>query len=134
MLRRKTKRATPPESPTDYPVHTFIKTEKGYFYITAPTKRFRIVTERCLNSWAPPRVVETTEAAVGRYRIASKLKFRNGSLIHNLSDGKIYLIVDGKRCQIIDPDVLERIGAVYDDAVTVSQDEVNLHPEGETLT
>jgi hypothetical protein len=75
----------------------------------------------------------SSEAAVSKYRIGSKLKFRNGSLIHNLGDGKIYLIVDGERRHVTNPDVLETIGATWKSVVRVSVDEVNLHPEGEPL-
>lgn len=61
------------------------------------------------------------------------MKFRNGSLIHNLSDGKIYLIVDGKRRQMVSPEAFDRIGAKMNEAVTVSKDEINLHDLGEEI-
>jgi hypothetical protein len=110
-----------------------VKTQRGYFYIASPAKRYRVLSERVLNSWAPPRVVDTTEAAVSKYKTTSKLKFRNGSLIHNLADGRIYLIVNGKRCHIESPDVLSRLGATTSDIIHVSSDEINLHELGEAL-
>lgn len=131
MFRRKAK--TLPESPVDYPAGTFISTQRGYFYIVSPSKRYRILSERVLNSWRPLRVVETTEAAVANYRISAKLKFRNGSLIHNIADGRIYLIESGERRHVTSPDVLERIGATGKDVVTVSIDELLLHQEGEAI-
>jgi hypothetical protein len=112
----------------------FIHTEKGYFFIVNASKRYRLISERAVASWRPHRIVETTEAAVSKYRIAAKMKFRNGSLIHNLADGKIYLIVDGKRCQMVSPEALDRIGAKLSEAVTVSKDEINLHELGEEIT
>lgn len=123
-----------PTSPTKYPAGTFIETEAGYFYIVNEAKRYRVTTHRCLASWRPHRVAQSTEAAVGRYRISSKMKFRNGSLIWNISNGTIYLIESGKRRAIISPDALTRIGAVYDDAVPVSLDEILLHEVGEELS
>jgi hypothetical protein len=123
-----------PTTPSNYPVGTFVHTEKGFFYIVSPTRRLRIITRRCLESWAPPRVVLTSESAVSKYVIGiTKMKFRNGSLIHNLADGKIYLIEEGKRRHVTDPDVLETLGASWKDVTRVSLAEVNLHPEGETL-
>jgi hypothetical protein len=86
-----------------------------------------------LDSWSPHRVVRTTEAAVANYRIASKMKYRNGSLIHNLADGKIYLIEDGKRRHVQSPDALERIGAVRNEIISVSLNEIQLHEIGEPL-
>lgn len=126
-------RTSLPTTPTEYPAGSFIKTEAGYFYIVNSAKRYRITTTRCLASWRPHRVVDTTEAAAKRYRITSKLKFRNGSLIWNIANGMIYLIESGKRRQVISPDALARIGAVYDDAVPVSLDEILLHDVGEDL-
>jgi hypothetical protein len=122
-----------PTKPTEYPVGSFVRTSKGDFYIITSSKRYRIISKRILDSWSPPRLIETSETALKNYRITSKLKFRNGSLLHNLSDGKIYLIEEGKRRHIISPDAFERIGGRYKDAVTVSLTEINLHEEGEPL-
>jgi len=132
-MLRKTK-TDPPTSPVEYPSGCFVKTEKGYFYIVNDSKRYRLTTKRVLDSWNPHRVIETTEAAVRGYRITAKMKFRNGSLIHNLADGKIYLVSDGKRRHVTSPDVLVRIGATRKDIVSVSLDEIKLHEEGVPLS
>lgn len=131
-LRRKTPRL--PTSEVSYPLGTFLKTEKGYFFIFSENRRLRFLSKRGIDSWSPHRIVETTEAAVGKYKIYSKMKFRNGSLIHNIADGKIYLIESNKRRHITNPDVLTRIGATRKDVVSVSLDEIRLHEEGEPLT
>lgn len=123
-----------PTTPTEYPLGTFVKSESGYFYIVSEAKRYRIVSERCLASWRPPRVVQTSDVALSRYRIVKKMAFRNGSLIWNISDGKIYLIESGKRRHITSPDALDRLGAVHKEVMAVSLDEVNMHPEGEALS
>lgn len=120
--------------PVEYPSGAFVHTEKGYFYIVSQTKRYHLISERVLTSWSPQRIIETSEAAVVKYRIAAKMKFRNGSLIHNIADGKIYLIVDGQRRAIVSPDVFKLIGAKRSHTVTVSKTEANLHEEGAPLT
>lgn len=137
MFRKKTL----PTTPTDYPAATFVKTEMGWFYIVGPGKRFRVMSQRVLDSWAPPRVVETTEAAVSKYRIVAKIKFRNGSLIWNISDGRIYLVENGKRRWVKSPEAFYCIGLDPTDLKfnmkkiqCVSQEEINLHPLGEDLT
>jgi hypothetical protein len=130
---RLTQKRVLPTTPTEYPVGTFVESEKGYFLIAKDSKRYRILSTRILDSWRPLRIAKTTEKALAKYRIAAKLKFRNGSLIHNLADGRIYLIVDGKRHPVVSPDVLERIGAVGRDIVTVSKQEVEMHPLGEEI-
>jgi hypothetical protein len=56
--------------------------------------------------------------------------FRDGSLVKDISDGKIYLISDSKRRHIIDPDVLEWMGT---EVLTIGQKELFVHPEGDKL-
>lgn len=131
MFRRR--RATTPTEPVVYPSGTFIHTEKGYFFIVDNTKRYRLISERAVASWRPARIVETSEAAVAKYRIAAKQRFRNGSLIHNLADGKIYLIVDGQRRHMVSPEAFERIGAKPSEAITVSKNEIEMHELGEEI-
>lgn len=125
------------KTPTEYPFGTYVETEAGYFFIKDASKRYRITTGRCLDSWRPHRVVKTTEAAVKRYRIAAKMKFRNGSLIWNISDGKVYLIEDGLRRWVRNPDVFWKLGLdptkTMKEVVWVSMDEINLHREGDDL-
>lgn len=125
-----------PSKPIDYPIGTFIETEKGYFYIAAPLKRYHLISKRTLDSWNPPRVVKTTEAAVSRYRVAAKMRFRNGSLIHSLIDGKVYLIENSLRRPLVSPEAFERIGSHVRDKsiVTVSAEELRLHQLGEELS
>lgn len=138
MFRKKT--LPPPTTPTEYAAGTFIETEKGYFYIVGPGKRYRIVSRRVLDSWSPQRLVQSTEAAVVKYRIAAKMKFRNGSLIWNLSDGKIYLVENGRRRWVKNPEWFARVGLDATDLAfnmkriqLVSLDELNLHEAGEDL-
>lgn len=127
---RRSQQVTLPTEPTEYPNGSFIETELGYFYIFSNSKRMRFISKRCLDSWNPQRIIVTSEAAVSKYRISSKMKFRNGSLIHNLGDGKIYLIESGKRRHVTSSDALERIGASRSEVVSVSLDEIKLHELG----
>lgn len=138
MFRKKT--PTPPTTPTEYPVGSFLETEKGLFYVAAPGKRYRVTSHRVLASWSPPRLIKTTEAAVVKFRIAAKMKFRNGSLIWSLGDGKIYLVENGKRRWLKNPEWFYHLGLDPTDLAfnmkkiqMVSHDEINLHEAGEDL-
>jgi hypothetical protein len=132
MMFRRYQQTTPTE-PVEYPIGSFVKSELGYFYIFSNSKRMRFISKRVLDSWSPHRVILTSEVALEKYRVSSKMKFRNGSLIHNISDGKIYLIEEGKRRHVTSPDALERIGAGRSEVVSVSLDEVKIHELGEEL-
>ncbi len=135
MLKKlkKTSQKSLPSDNVEYPVGSYVKSPAGYFYIVSSNKRYRFTTDRVLDSWKPLRVILTSDKALEKYRIAAKMKFRNGSLIHNISDGRIYLIEQGKRRHIVNPDVLEQIGATKKDVVLVSLDEIKLHEIGEEL-
>lgn len=120
---------------SEYPVGIFLETEKGYFYVSAPGKRMKFTTKRVLDSWSPQKVVQASESwpAVQRLRVSSKMKFRNGSLLHCQADGKMYLVSEHKLRHIKNPDVLDGLNRKRTEAVWVSEDEINLHEKGEPL-
>ena len=132
MLKKKHTTLLPSKS-VAYPVGSYVKSEAGYFYITSNTKRFRFISKRVLDSWNPQRIIITSELALSNYRIAAKMRFRSGSLIHNISDGKIYLIESNLKRHIINPDALVSLNAKTSDVIVVSLDEINLHETGENL-
>ena len=130
-MRRKTQKPIR----TEFPSGTFLHTEKGYFYVHSPTKRYRFLTKRVLDSWAPHRVVEASESepGVARLKIAAKMKFRNGSLLYSQADGKMYLVSENKLRHITSPDWLTNLSLDRRAAVRVSESEINLHEKGEPL-
>ena len=103
-------------------------TEKGYFYIKG-NKRFNFVSERAMRSWALP-TINTSEAMLVKFPMAGILGFRDGTLVKDISDGKIYLISDSKRRHVIDPDVLEWLDV---EIIQIGQKELFVHAEGEKL-
>jgi len=103
-------------------------TENGYFYIKG-LKKFKFISERAVGSWNLP-VVYTSEDKLNGFKLYGTLGFRDGTLIKDISDGKIYLVSDSKRRHIVDPDVLEWLNA---DIITASQKEVMIHEEGDNL-
>lgn len=103
-------------------------TEKGFFYIKG-SKRFKFISERAMTSWSLP-IIKTSESMMLKYSMAGVLGFRDGTLIKDISDGKLYLISDSKRRHVVDPDVLEWLGS---EIVNVGQKEIFVHAEGEKL-
>ena len=123
-----------PSKPLVYPVGSAIRTEDGIYYIKSDSIRMRITSEKILESWNFHRVISSNELALKNYKIMGKLGFRSGSLIHNVADGKIYLVESNKLRHIQSPEALDLIGAGRDDAVTVSLIDIQLHDIGEPLT
>jgi hypothetical protein len=103
-------------------------TSSGYFYIKGD-KKFKFVSDRAMESWSLP-IVETVDQMLSNLKPAGVLGFRDGSLIQDISDGKIYLVSDSKRRHITDADVLEWLNA---DIITAGQKEIFVHAEGEKL-
>ena len=103
-------------------------TEKGYFYIKG-NKRFKFISDRAMKSWHLP-IIKTSEAMLVSHSNAGVLGFRDGTLVKDISDGKMYLISDSKRRHIIDPDVIEWLNV---EAIQIGQKEIFVHSEGEKL-
>jgi hypothetical protein len=108
--------------------------EKAELVITAlqDGKRFRLISERAVQSWAFT-IVQATEAALAGSKVIGKLGFRDGTLIKNIADGKIYLISQNKRRHVVDPDTFDRYGLDRSKTIEVSEVETNMHDLGENL-
>jgi hypothetical protein len=80
-------------------------------------------------SWNLP-IIKTNDHLLSKLISAGTLGFRDGSLVKDVSDGKIYLISDSKRRHIIDPDVFKWLDIQI---IKVGQKEIFVHEEGEPL-
>ena len=106
-----------------------IGSNAGNFYYVKGNKRFKFVSERAMKSWCLP-VLKIDAAFLNKLASGGTLGFRDGSLVKDISDGKIYLISDSKRRHVINPDVLRWIDSEIIDA---GQKEVLVHQEGEPI-
>lgn len=128
MFRKKTTIQTPKE----YPTGICVKTEAGCWYINGKF-RHRIKSKRILTSWKFSFCVESTEAALANYVRAKPLGFRDGTLVGDVSDGKVYLITGKQRRLISSPEAYTLLGLKRKDALWASHEEVTMHTEGEVL-
>lgn len=111
-----------------YPISgLFYKTEKGYFYIKSG-KRYKVYSDRCFQSWST-KPIETSFDNITHIPYAGILGFRDGTIIHNLADGKIYIVSDNKRLHLKTPDAFPD-GWIDENKIVVSEAEVELHKEG----
>ena len=117
--------------PTLFPSGLAVRTEKGIYWIK-DGKRFRLISDRAAESWSFT-TVKATEQAVSLMKVAGKLGFRDGSLIKNIADGKMYLISQNKRRHIVDPDSFDRYGLDRSKIVEVSELEAAAHDLGDNL-
>lgn len=123
-----------PNHPVSYPAGFCVKTHKGHYLINKDGKRYRLPTQRIVDSWSFPHIIETTEVALSNYPVAvTKLGFRDGSLLDNIADGKLYLASGNKLRHVTSPDVLETLGLNVGDALIVSDAEISLMEQGEEI-
>lgn len=121
-----------PQTRTEYPHGLFVCTEAGFFLIREKS-RLRIPTERVMVSWSSP-VLPSSEAAVKHLPILGKVGFRDGTVITDFSNQKTYLVSKNKKRWITSPDVFDRLCLNKGLIVVASQEEVNLHEDGEVLS
>lgn len=69
----------------------------------------------------------------GKRQCRACMKLR-GRLYYEANRDRLRLVADNKRRHIVSPDVLERLGATFNDAITVSATEILLHEEGEKIS
>jgi hypothetical protein len=118
-------------SPTNFPSGLAVKTEKNTYWIK-DNKRFKLISDRAADSWKFT-TINATESAVLHIKLVGKLGFRDGSLIKNIADGKIYLISQNKRRHIVNPDIFNKYGLDRNSMIEVSDTEVNMHDLGDNL-
>ena len=117
--------------PTNFPSGIAVKTSSGTYWIK-DGKRFKLISDRAAQSWLFTTVL-AEDSALSTIKVVGKLGFRDGTLIKNISDSKIYLISQNKRRHITDPDVFSKYGFDKNAIVEVSDYEVNVHELGDSL-
>jgi hypothetical protein len=118
-------------SPTNFPSGIAVKTNSGTYWIK-DGKRYKVISKRAADSWRFT-TVEATDESMSHIKIAGKLGFRDGTLIKNIADGKLYLISQNKRRHIVDPDIYTKYGLDKGSTIEVSDIECNIHELGENI-
>ena len=118
-------------SPTNFPSGLAAKTDKATYWIK-DGKRYKLISDRAAKSWSFT-TVSATEAALSNIKLVGKLGFRDGALIKNIADGKMYLISQNKKRHIVDPDSFNQYGLDRKLVVEVSEAEANMHITGDNL-
>ena len=117
--------------PTNFPSGLAVKTDKAVYWIK-DGKRYKLISDRAARSWMFT-TVNATEAALSGIKLAGKLGFRDGTLIKNIADGKMYLVSQNKLRHIVDPDIFDRYGLDRSKLIEVSESEIKAHDIGEIL-
>jgi hypothetical protein len=130
-LFKTTKSALIISQPTNFPSGIAVKTDKDTYWIK-DGKRYRLISDRAAQSWCFTTVL-ATEAALSGTKLVGKLGFRDGTLIKNVADGKMYLVSQNKLRHIVDPDSFNRYGLDRSKMIEVSEKEISAHDLGESI-
>jgi len=130
-LFKNTKNISIISQPTDFPSGIAVQTDKATYWIK-DGKRYKLISDRAAQSWCFT-TVKATEAALSGIKLVGKLGFRDGTLIKNIADGKMYLISQNKKRHVVDPDSFIRYGLDRSSIIEVSDTEANAHDIGENL-
>lgn len=123
----------PIRTPTKFPTGIFVcVVETNTFYYIKGKTKFKVYSDRVFSSWDRP-ASWAMEIALRDFTYGGLLGFRDGTLIHNIADGKMYLVSANKRRHIVSPDVFEKYGLDESRVLRVSEAEISLHEEGEQL-
>ena len=117
--------------PTNFPSGIAVKTDKATYWIK-DGKRYKLISDRAAKSWLFT-TVNATEAALSGIKLVGKLGFRDGTLIKNIADGKMYLVSQNKLRHVVDPDVFNKYGLDRSSIIEVSELEIKAHEIGEDL-
>jgi hypothetical protein len=118
-------------SPTNFPSGIAVKTDTATYWIK-DGKRFKLISDRAAESWLFTTVL-ASDSALSGIKLVGKLGFRDGTLIKNIADGKMYLLSQNKLRHIVTPDSFTRYGLDRSKVIEVSEFEVKAHELGEDL-
>lgn len=117
--------------PTNFPSGIAVKTDKATYWIK-DGKRYKLISNRAEKSWSFT-TVKAAESALSNIKLVGSLGFRDGTLIKDISNGKIYLISQNKKRHITSPDIFSKYGLNRSKIIEISQSESNMHENGEDL-
>ncbi len=132
MLRRKKFQKTEILVNPGWPSGLALKAGEEYYLVKGDGVVYKFYSERVFDTWSL-LPIEIAESALAGMQIKGTIGFRDGTLIDNMADGRLYLISANKRRQITNPVWLEKYGLLGMPIITASEKEVNIHDEGDKL-
>ncbi len=121
----------PPLVPTPYPSGVAVFDGTNTYFIKN-NKKYRIISERAVKSWGF-KVWYGSPESLSKIVLGGILAFRDGSVIKDVSNGKIYLVVNGLKQHITTPDFFTKFGVDPEYIIEVSAKEADLHKNGEPI-
>lgn len=133
MFKKKNKKAPEPveQDLENIPDGTAIEAKGIYFFVKGGMK-YRIPSLSILKSQNYPRVIKVTPKSANKIpNSAAKIGLREGSVVRDISDNRIYLISGNRARHITSPIVLSQLG--NPDVILVAHSDITLHEGGREI-
>lgn len=121
----------PPKTPTVYPSGVAVFDGVNTYFIKNG-KKYRIISQRAVESWGFSIWYGSPES-LSKTPLGGILGFRDGTVIKDISNGKIYIVVNSKKQHITSPDVFTKFGIDTESIFLVSNKEAELHRSGDPI-
>lgn len=121
----------PPLVPLQYPSGVAVFDGINTYFIKNG-KKYRIISDRAAKSWGFSVWYGSPES-LSKTPLGGILGFRDGTVIKDISNGKIYLVVNSMKQHITTPDFFDKFGIDRNLIVEVSSKEAELHKNGEPI-
>ena len=108
-----------------------VETELGY-YLVRRGVRVPFPSKRVFDTWGL-HAIRSSEAACQHLPVVGIMGIREGSLVVDFMDNKLYMISGGKRRLVSNPSFLEDLQIDPIEAIVVSHEEILLHSEAEVI-
>jgi hypothetical protein len=136
MFRKKPKqeepaKVIPAQHPIQYPSGVAVFDGTNTYFIKN-NKKYRLISDRAAKSWGF-NVWYGTPESLSKTPLGGVLAFRDGTVIKDVSNGKIYLVVNGIKQHITTPDFFTKFGIDTSNIIEVSAKEAELHKNGEPI-
>ena len=126
-------KAEAPNSPYKYPDGVCVVTESGRYYLKGSTK-YKIKSQSVFNSWAFPTVIDSSDVAISEYKPSlRRLGFRDGTVIRDIYDQRLYIISASARVAITTPEAYRALGIDESRIRYASHEDVVFHKEGGSI-
>ena len=121
----------PPLVPTQYPSGVAVFDGVNTYFIKN-NKKYRVISQRAVDSWGFS-VWQGSQGSLSKIVLGGILGFRDGTVIKDISNGKIYLVANSKKQHITTPDFFTRFGIDPKLVIEISNKEAELHKDGEPI-
>lgn len=110
------------------------KADKALYYVISGIKKPVINQEILKFNFSGMTVQQTDNKELDKYRSGNPVTLPEGELIKTKTENTVYVISNGKRLPIFNSKIFQKMNYSWNNITVVSQETLNIHPLGQTIT